>query len=686
MIHRNIINKNSVETVGPISAKSHTASRASENDNEDNLLTGISSPLKRRKFLGLGFFGLAGLTIPSFSTFAHQVEDRVKNSSFVRMFTGIEKSYWERTDSFEVKKELLKSAWERKDYREVRALTNSIRISSLQDQHEREIQGLPVSASIEFKRVAEMPAEWQGFAKGWSYYKVITLEEKNAMSRELEPVELMLAFPANKVQFLTRELRLAKLENGKLTETVSQVYSEQRRGEELHCKLLFLAECKANEKQSYFVFFGNPDAELPEYESDLKTTGEEYKLDVENNFYKINLSRQNGKIQRLTIKRNHGLVLYPGGVGHGEPGNIDWSGDYMADGGHQKFRIALWDECPDYEVIQGPVCTIVRTWGFPYSPLHPLFSPARLNVDVEYRFYSGLPYFHKFCDMTAAKDFHVGGIRDDEWVLPGKILPEILWIGPNGKMNIGPVDKEYLEKLWGVGFYNKETSDSFIALYLEHKAKGVTIKHSGAPRTGTTKFHGQVWARYPYGNGPMKKGSNIFSKTAYLTLPFDEKEGPVKVENLRNELKVPLTVHSGSLSDNTKAIKSNQILARKGESSDSPIAKHLLWKALENCKDPQMYYSDISIVELGLVYDIEVQGDAVNVVLAMPHRGRPLGAYFTHGSNSVQQGAGAGRSSLSIPDALLKVPGVKKVSMKQTWYPLWNSNFITAEGRRKLEL
>ena len=108
---------------------------------------------------------------------------------------------------------------------------------------------------------------------------------------------------------------------------------------------------------------------------------------------------------------------------------------------------------------------------------------------------------------------------------------------------------------------------------------------------------------------------------------------------------------------------------------------------MENCNDPQLNHSDISIVELGLVYDIRVQGDSVNVVLAMPHRGRPLGTYFTHGSSSLQQGPEAkGRTSMSIPDALLKVPGVKKVTMTQTWNPGWNSNFITDQGRKKLEL
>lgn len=684
------MNKNKSESalIGNISKKQIIESgKDSSVNSNDNILEEIYTPLKRRKFLGLGMFGFAGIAIPSLSSFTENFGANLRKSPLIKMFTGIEKNYWDRTDRFEVKKELIKTAWEKKDFRQVRALANSIRISSNQARIDNDIPGAPVSASSDFKKVSDLPVQWQNFARGWSYYKTFSVSDQNNFKRTQEPVEVLLSFPADRVNFLGRELRLVKLENGKLSEVVSQVFNEIKRGENLYCKLIFLADCNANAKQTYFVFFGNPDAEMPDYISDLETKGEGYKLDIENNFFKVKLSRQHGKIERLTIKRNHGLMLYPGGVGHGEPGNIDWSNDYMADGGFQKYRIALWDECPDYEVIQGPVCTIIRSWGFPYSPLHPVFSPSRLNIDVEYRFYSGLPYFHKYCRMLATKDFQVGAIRDDEWVLPGKILPEILWIDEKGKLHIGPVATEHAEKLWGVGFYNKDTSDSFIALYLEHKAEGIPILHTGVPRTDTTPFHGQVWARYPYRNGPMKEGSTIFSKNAYVTVPFNSVDGPAQIEKLRGELKVPLSIKSETLNLTIKAEQSDQPLARKGESSDSPIAKNLLWKALQNCKDPQLYHSDISIVELGLVYDIRVQGDTVNVVLAMPHRGRPLGTYFTHGSSSLQQGPEAkGRTSMSIPDALLKVPGVKKVTMTQTWNPGWTSNFITEEGRKKLEL
>ena len=81
------------------------------------------------------------------------------------------------------------------------------------------------------------------------------------------------------------------------------------------------------------------------------------------------------------------------------------------------------------------------------------------------------------------------------------------------------------------------------------------------------------------------------------------------------------------------------------------------------------------MVDLGLVYDIRVSGDVVHVVVAMPHRGRPRVGYFSYGS---------GGNSMPVRDRLLKVPGVRKVVVEQTWEPHWNANLLTDEGRRKL--
>jgi metal-sulfur cluster biosynthetic enzyme len=429
------------------------------------------------------------------------------------------------------------------------------------------------------------------------------------------------------------------------------------------------------------VFYGNPDAELPEYPSDLAISGKGFGLDIENSFFKASLSRQMGQLERLTLKREHGLELFSGGEGHGEPPGIDWAHDYVDAGGFQKLRITLWDTCPDYEVVRGPLCTIIRRWGFPYSPVHPIYSPSRLNIDVEYRFYTGLPWFHKLCRMEAVKAFDAEALRDDEWVFSGHSFTDSVWIGPDGKMRTGEVDAQHQDKLWGVGFFNQTSKDSFIALFLEHKAEGLPeLKHSGAP-TMSYRWHGQLWSRYPLPVKHVPAGAVVHEKNAYVTLPFDTVQGPGMIEELRRRLTNPLVASAADLPKDIAAKECAGKLARLGEAGDSTIAKQALWAALRDCKDAQLYTADINVVDLGLVYDIRVREDVVTIIMAMPHRGRPRAGYFGHGSISVHP-----TFSLPIQERLMKVPGVRQVIVKQTWEPAWTSNQLTTEGRKKLGL
>jgi metal-sulfur cluster biosynthetic enzyme len=592
-----------------------------------------------------------------------------------------ETTYWERTDRFEEKVKLLEAAWQRKDFRLARALAHSLRSTAIQAQAEEENPGTPLLPAGRHQKVESLPAAWRNWAQGWKFCKVLFLEEPIGLARMSEPVEVLLTFPAEQVTFLTRELRVARVVDGVLKEVPSQVFGEVRRGNERICRLLFMADSAARQKQTILIFYGNSEAELPEYPTDLVTTGEGFGLDIENGFFKASLSHQMGQLERLTLKREHGLELFSGGEGHGEPPGIDWAHDYVTSGSFQKMRITLWDTCPDYEVVRGPLCTIVRRWGFPYSPVHPIFSPSRLNIDVEYRFYAGVPWFHKLGRMEAVKSFEAEGLRDDEWVFSGHSFTDNVWMGPDGKVRTGQVDAQHQDNLWGVGFFNKESKDSFIALFLEHKAEGLPeLKHSGAP-TMSYRWHGQLWSRYPLPGRQVPTGAVLHEKNAYVALPFTEKDGPPMIEDLRRRLMNPLIVSAGDLAKEISAKESGGRLAQPGEAGDSPIPKQALWDALRDCKDAQLYTADINVVDLGLVYDLRVRGDVVTVVMTMPHRGRPRAGYFGHGSISVHP-----TLSLPVQERLMKVPGVRQVVVKQTWEPAWTSNQLTAEGRKKLGL
>ncbi len=590
----------------------------------------------------------------------------------------------DRTDSFDTKMKLLEAAWKREDYDLARSLTHSLRDTVIQTQNEIEE---PVSSLIEtpqYRDVDSLHNSWQHWARGWKYCKIVTLEETVGEVRTSEPVEVTLGFPDDQVSSLGREIRIARIKDGHLIEVPSQVYNELRRGNERFCTILWMADSAPKQKQDYFVFYGNPDAELPEYPSDLETQGEGFGLDISNAYFKASLSRQTGQLERLTLRREHGLELFSGGQGHGEPPGIDWAHDYVDADHFQKFRISLWETCPDYEVIKGPLCTIVRRWGFPYSPVHPVYSPARVHISVEYRFYSGLPWFHKSGSMKAVQNLEAAALRDDEWVFSGHSFTDKLWMTREGELRQGDVDTDHQNDIWGVGFYNKDSKDSFMALFLEHTAAGLPeLKHSGAP-TLSYRWHGQLWSRYPLPVKTVPAGAVVRQKNAYLAIPFTEQEGKKTIEKTRRCMMNPFIVSESSTQEFPRSAAepiTNSRLARQGEAGEQSVIKQQVWEALRDCKDAQLYKSDINVVDLGLVYDVRVRGDVVTVVMAMPHQGRPLLGYFIDGSISVHP-----TKSVPVRERLMLIPGIRQVAVVQTWSPGWSSNRLTNDGRKKLGL
>jgi hypothetical protein len=138
-----------------------------------------------------------------------------------------ETEYWQRTDTFEQKLDLLKAASERRDFRLARALTESLKNTLMFAQQEEESLGVPLLRANVFGRVAELPPPWQEWARGWLYYKVLALDETAALARTGEPVELVAAFRADQTESLAREIRVARIDpaKGDLREVPCQVSS-----------------------------------------------------------------------------------------------------------------------------------------------------------------------------------------------------------------------------------------------------------------------------------------------------------------------------------------------------------------------------------------------------------------------------------------------------------------------------
>jgi len=90
-----------------------------------------------------------------------------------------------------------------------------------------------------------------------------------------------------------------------------------------------------------------------------------------------------------------------------------------------------------------------------------------------------------------------------------------------------------------------------------------------------------------------------------------------------------------------------------------------LWDALREVMDPEI---PISLVDLGLIYDIRQDGGQVEVDLTFTATACPCMAFIHY----------------DIADRLQREPGVEEVKVIETWTPAWTKSRITPEGREAL--
>lgn len=91
------------------------------------------------------------------------------------------------------------------------------------------------------------------------------------------------------------------------------------------------------------------------------------------------------------------------------------------------------------------------------------------------------------------------------------------------------------------------------------------------------------------------------------------------------------------------------------------------WAALRRVTDPEY---PLSIVDLGMVYDVRVEGGVVAVDITFTSIGCP--AMDMIGDD--------------IRDALREVPGVREVRIEVVWSPPWTKDRISDRGRKVLAM
>src|SRR5688500_2133638 len=92
------------------------------------------------------------------------------------------------------------------------------------------------------------------------------------------------------------------------------------------------------------------------------------------------------------------------------------------------------------------------------------------------------------------------------------------------------------------------------------------------------------------------------------------------------------------------------------------VTKEDVTAALRTVEDPEL---GMDIVELGLMYDVEVEGPKVKVIHSLASMGCPAGPMI----------------QVVIHDAAASVPGVEEVDVELAWDPTWTPDRMSDDAK-----
>lgn len=100
------------------------------------------------------------------------------------------------------------------------------------------------------------------------------------------------------------------------------------------------------------------------------------------------------------------------------------------------------------------------------------------------------------------------------------------------------------------------------------------------------------------------------------------------------------------------------------EVTQAELANQVLEK-LQEVEDPELL---VDVVNLGLIYGIDLDAGHCTVTMTLTTMGCPLSGYLDQ----------------AIKKAVLEVPGIDQVDIKLVWYPVWSVDRMSDSAKRQL--
>lgn len=527
----------------------------------------------------------------------------------------------------------------------------------------------------EWESVEQLPDAWS-WQQDWKFVKRLRLTNSTELARRAEPVEVDVDFVAGQIRDAEREVRVLEVsgDNGSLREIPSQTHAQPGDDETTMARVIFLADLQAESERLYLIFYGNPSASAPSYDTDLTITGQGYDLTIDTPVYNIVLAPTMGQIKHIHYKTTSEVSHEPPPAirgfgppmdgGHGVEGTTHWGPDW-SDEHTGRYRITSWEEPPEFSVQRGPVCLRLIRRGHPILALGPgVGRTERVTTTVIYTFYASTPWFLMESRMDVNEDVRFRDCRNDEWVGMIPALPEAAWMSPDGTIGNGTRGWRGEDPKW-MTFYNRTTRAGFASIHLIHDCSHpawqepfMVSMNASSMRTRTRGG----WVRYPLRHANMRAGDYVRERNAYLLYQYkpSRNQGFGMLTDYQRRLTVPL----------------EQLQAQP---APKPLTSDNVMDALRGVYDHELYiegtlFGDrlVSVVDMGLIRHVAINDGAVTIDMVMPYRGRE--SWFDWFASSIEA------------KLRQRLDGVNSVDVQLVREPTWTPKDLNARARRLLNL
>jgi hypothetical protein len=285
--------------------------------------------------------------------------------------------------------------------------------------------------------------------------------------------------------------------------------------------------------------------------SDLKVSGEETELIVENDNYRADLTRKevsegkahfSGQLNELYMKMGFDQLLLR------SENRMHWAPNYSKRGEEDYHTIAGWDYPSHNKIYKGPYS--VRTERVDVAP-----HLAEMILVATYQFYAKYPFFVFSSSIDLAQDVWLDLLRNDEMTMDTLFThiayqrhdTQIFDMPFATRENVLKNEPIPADAPW-LCFYNAETGYAFGSIRIVYDNRNVFGNPSPTYKPHTKISNGseggKYWNRRLIHEYPIfiPAGSRYYEQNAYLLFQIDSKQKFKHIQFWSQRLRNPLQV------------------------------------------------------------------------------------------------------------------------------------------------